>query len=144
MNKTESNLEVVGALEPIPKVIMVIDQTEEILDLFRQILSDEGYRVSLHYHSQQSLQEVKQLMPDLIISDHSFTDELLEWQFLQKMKMDKQIQNIPVIACTTNITILQDAEGRLFNMGIRVLPKPFLIEQLPSLVEQLIGKARPL
>jgi CheY-like chemotaxis protein len=55
MNKTESNLEVVGALEPIPKVIMVIDQTEEILDLFRQILSDEGYRVSLHYHSQQSL-----------------------------------------------------------------------------------------
>jgi PleD family two-component response regulator len=55
MNKTESNLEVVGTVEPIPKLIMIIDQTEEILDLFRQILSEEGYEVSLHYHSQQSL-----------------------------------------------------------------------------------------
>jgi CheY-like chemotaxis protein len=144
MNKIENNSEAVGAVEPTAKLIMVIDQTEEILELFRLILSDEGYRVSLHYHSLQSLQEVKQIKPDLIISDHSFTYELLEWQFLQKTKMDKETQNIPIIACTTNTTILRDAEGRLFNMSIRVLPKPFLIEQLLSMVEQLIGKATPL
>jgi CheY-like chemotaxis protein len=58
--------------------------------------------------------------------------------------MDKQTQNIPVIVCSTNTQIMQDAEGRLFDMSIRVLPKPFLIEQLLSLEEQLIGKARPL
>jgi CheY-like chemotaxis protein len=125
-------------------VIMVIDQTEEILKLFEEILGDEGYKVSLRYLSQQSLQEVKQLLPDLIISDHSFDDENFSWQFLQKLKKDKQTRNIPVIVCSTNTQIMQDAEGRLFNMGIRVLPKPFLIEELLSLVEQLIGKARPL
>jgi CheY-like chemotaxis protein len=145
MCQFENSFSKIEAVERMAKlVIMVIDQTEEILKLFEEILGDEGYKVSLHYLSQQSLQEVKQLLPDLIISDHSFDDENLGWQFLQKLKMDKQTRNIPVIVCSTNMQIMQDAEGRLFNMGIRVLPKPFLIDDLLSLVEQLIGKARPL
>jgi CheY-like chemotaxis protein len=144
MRQVEKSFSKVFVVERMAKLVMVIDQTEEILKLFEEILCDEGYEVSLHYLSQRSLQEAKQIMPDLIISDHSFNDEHFSWQFLQKLKMDKQTRNIPVIVCSTNMRILQDAEGRLFNMGIRVLPKPFLIEKLLSLVEQLIGKARPL
>jgi CheY-like chemotaxis protein len=144
MRKIRNGSSKIQAVERMAKLIMVIDQNEEILILFEYILGDEGYRVSLHYLSQQSLQEAKQIMPDLIISDHSFYDGNLSWQFLQKLKKDKQTRNIPVIVCSTDTQIIQDTEGRLFNMDIRVLPKPFLIEQLLSLVEQLIGKARPL
>jgi DNA-binding response OmpR family regulator len=141
MNKTESKFEAVGAVEPTAKLIMVIDQTEEILELFNQILDAEGYRVSLHYLNERSLQEVKEIKPDLIICDHSFEDEQLAWQFLQKVRVDKQTQKIPVIVCSTNQTIWQDYEGRLFNMGIRVLSKPFQIDELLALVRELLNQS---
>jgi DNA-binding response OmpR family regulator len=140
MRQTKNHLKVVRTQEPSAELIMVIDQTEEILELFNQILDAEGYRVSLHYLNERSLQEVKEIKPDLIICDHSFDDEQLAWQFLQKVRVDKQTQKIPVIVCSTNQTIWQDYEGRLFNMGIRVLSKPFQIDELLALVRELLNQ----
>ncbi len=39
----------------MPKLIMVVNDTEEILDLFREILTGEGYEVSLHAYGKREI-----------------------------------------------------------------------------------------
>lgn len=112
--------------------IMVINDTQEILELFDDLLSGEGYTVSLHSYSTRDLQEVREIMPDLIISDHPPFLEENGWQFLQKLKMDRATEYIPVILCTTSLKWLRSNvdEAWLTAKRIVVLPKPFNIDEL--------------
>lgn len=48
---------------------MVVNDTQEILDLFRDLLTGEGYEVSVHAYGKRDIAEVQQIGPDLIISD---------------------------------------------------------------------------
>lgn len=120
---------------------MVINDTAEILMLFEAILTDEGYEVSLHSYSTRDIDEVKKVMPDLIISDHMPTKDEQGWQFLQKLKMTPETAKIPIIICTTNMKVVRESEGHLAAKGVLVVAKPFDIDELLGAVEELIGKA---
>lgn len=144
MSENRNRLSLAGNNKPSnssnsSKLIMVIDNTQDILDLFELLLAEEGYRVSLHYYSGRDLEEVKQLMPDLIISDHSLNEQEAGWQFLQKLKTDPATQNILVIVCTAVSEVAEDADGRLARLGVKVLVKPFQIDELLTLVSELLG-----
>src|SRR6478672_3249347 len=97
-----------------PKHILVINDTQEILELFRQILHEEaGHEVTLSSYEPQMLDRVKEINPDLIISDHVFGEEKIGWQFIQRLKMDRETANIPVIVCSGAIKELKEMEGYL-------------------------------
>ncbi len=81
-----------------PKHIVVINDTEEILELFRAILHEEaGFEVTLLSFHPQIMAHILELKPDLIISDHVFGEEKIGWQFIQKLKMIRETAEIPVI-----------------------------------------------
>jgi CheY-like chemotaxis protein len=121
----------------MPKRIMVINDTEEILELFREILQEEaGYEVVLTSFKPHMLEMVKEVKPDLIISDHVFGEEKVGWQFLQRLKMDRETASIPVIVCSGAIRELREMEGYLVSKGIGVLYKPFDVDELLNLVKQ--------
>ena len=121
----------------MPKRIMVINDTEEILELFREILQEEaGYEVILTSFKPHMLEMVKEVKPDLIISDHVFGEEKVGWQFLQRLKMDRETASIPVIVCSGAIRELREMEGYLVSKGIGVLYKPFDVDELLDLVRQ--------
>ncbi len=125
----------------MPKKILVINDTQEILQLFADILTGEGYEVALHSYSTRDIELVKKVAPDLIISDHPPTDEKQAWQFLQKLKMTRETSRIPVVLCTTNSKTIIEGEGHLAAKGVIVVLKPFDIEDLLGAVETQIGKA---
>src|SRR5215212_10834226 len=114
----------------MPKHIMVINDTQEILQLFDEILTGEGYEVSLHAYGTRDIDLVKSVNPDLIISDHIPTQEKQGWQFLQKLKMTPETVSIPVIICTTSYNIAMENAGFLASKGIMVVLKPFNIDEL--------------
>jgi len=121
---------------PVTKHIMVINDTQEILELFKEILHGEaGYEVSLFSFEPQMLDHVKSVNPDLIISDHVFGEEKIGWQFIQRLKMDRETAGIPVIVCSGAIKELKEIEGYLMQKNVGVLYKPFDIDELLNLVE---------
>jgi CheY-like chemotaxis protein len=125
------------------KRIMVINDTQEILELFRQILEEEaGYEVRLSSFEPQMLEHVKEYKPDLIISDHVFGEEKIGWQFIQRLKMDRETATIPVIVCSGAIKELKEMEGYLTQKGIGVLYKPFDIDELLNLVEMKLAEGQ--
>jgi len=125
------------------KLVMVFNDTQEILHLFHEILSEEGYEVSLHSYNTFNLDLVKKVKPDLVISDHPpiATLEKQGWQLIQVLRMSRETEHVPVVICTTDIKKAQESEGYLAEKGMLILPKPFNIDELLKAIEELIGKA---
>lgn len=120
----------------MPKHILVVNDTQEILELFRAILEEEaGYTVTLTSVQPQMLEMVKDVKPDLIISDHVFGEEKTGWQFIQRLKMDRETADIPIIVCSGAVKELKEMEGYLMSKDIGVLYKPFDVDELIQLVE---------
>ena len=123
--------------------ILVINDTPEILELFQELLGDEGYRVSTDTFGEpfdQQLQEVRGLRPDLLILDFIIGGEGVGWQFLQMLKMDRETRDIPVIVCTAAVEQVRQLQHHLDQMGVTVVLKPFDIDVLLAEIEKVWAK----
>ncbi|MDQ3694520.1 MAG: response regulator [Chloroflexota bacterium] len=110
--------------------VLVVNDTQEILDLFREILEDEGYRVSLYTYAFRDLGDILKQKPDLIILDFMIGGEDYGWQLLQKMKMSRETAKIPVIVCTAALGLVRQLEGHLKEKNVGIVVKPFDIDDL--------------
>lgn len=110
--------------------VLVINDSQEILDLFREILTDEGFDVVLYSYAIQDMREILRIQPDLIILDYIFGSEKSGWQTLQKLKMSRKTAAIPIIICTAAIKEVREIEGFLEAKGVTLVPKPFDIDDL--------------
>jgi CheY-like chemotaxis protein len=121
------------------KRILVINDTKEILELFREILGNGmGHEVILMTYAPDELSRITAERPDLVIVDFILGDqETLGWQLLQKMRMHPATADIPIIACTAAIREVRESEAYLMDQGIEVVLKPFTIAQL----ELAVGNA---
>jgi DNA-binding response OmpR family regulator len=118
--------------------IMVVDDTQEILELFREILTDEGYEVLLYSYGVQNMSEIERAKPDLIILDLLIGGEAVGWQMLQKLKMRRSTADIPIVMCTAAVKAVQEMEGYLKAKGVGLVLKPFDIDELLQAVEQAL------
>lgn len=121
--------------------IIVINDTQEILELFRAILEEEmGHEVILDSYKPHMLDIIKELAPDLIISDHVFGEEKIGFQLLQRLKMDRATARIPTIICSAAVKDLKEIEGYLMSKNVGVLYKPFEVDDLISLVNRKLAE----
>lgn len=125
------------------KLIMVINDTQEILELFEQLLTDEGYHVKLYSYQIRDLKVVKEVQPDLIIVDQMFGEEKLGWQLIQKLRMDRDTARLPVVVCSAELKTLKELEGHLKDKNIEVVIKPFDIDDLMGAVKRILGENEP-
>lgn len=114
--------------------ILVINDTQEILDLFKDILEEEGFRVTLSSFAFQDVRDVEQIQPDLAILDLLFGDDRQGWQLLQKLKMYRPTADIPIVVCTAALSLVRELEGHLRAKNVFVLLKPFDIDELLDVV----------
>jgi CheY-like chemotaxis protein len=128
-----------------PRHVLVVNDTKEILDAFRALLEDDGYRVSLDNFSAMDLGEkladVKALAPDAIILDFMFGAEPLGWQFLQLLKMDRTTEALPVVICTAAVRQAQEQEAHLRTLGVEVVLKPFDIDHVLDALRRALDAA---
>lgn len=118
--------------------ILVVNDTQEILELFRMLLEEEGYEVILSGFPIQQISDVALINPDLIILDFVFGDQKSGWQMLQMLKMHRSTESIPVIVCTAALDMVREQEGYLVSQGVHVVYKPFDIDYLMANVKQLL------
>ncbi|MDQ4044864.1 MAG: response regulator, partial [Chloroflexota bacterium] len=128
-----------GNGQHLPAHILVVNDTKEILELFRELLEDEGYRVSLSSYAVNDLDEVVELAPDLAILDFIIGGEDQGWQMLQKMRMDRRTAEIPIIVCTAARNLVREIEGHLLSKNIGIVLKPFDIDELVVEVRRRLG-----
>ncbi|MFN8665207.1 MAG: response regulator [Thermomicrobiales bacterium] len=121
------------------KHVFVINDTVAILELFRAMLEDEGYRVTTDGFSVELVEmlgRVREARPDVVVLDFVILDEGKGWQFLQLMKMDREARDIPVIVCTAAAKLVEELQTHLDTMGVAVVLKPFDIDHLLQEIEK--------
>lgn len=121
--------------------ILVVNDSQEILDLFREILEEEGYRVSLSTFAFRDLEEIIRLQPDLIILDFMIGGEDYGWQLLQKVRMSRATAAIPIVVCTAAVQLVRHLEGHLKEKRVGIVLKPFDIDDLLREVDVALAAA---
>ncbi len=119
--------------------IMVVDDSQELLDLFRELLTDEGYEVVLNAVGIQDAAEVERVQPDLIILDHIIGDAAVGLQMVQQLQLEPATAAIPVIVCTAASLGAEEMEGYLQARGVRLVLKPFDVDDLLQSVRRALA-----
>jgi len=115
--------------------IMVINNSDNILALYRKILEAEGHEIFTQLFLNSELRDVGKIKPDLIILDYYVGREGVGWEFLQLLKMEDSTAAIPVLLCTTAVKLVQEIASYLATKQVTVLRKPFESGDLTKAVE---------
>jgi DNA-binding response OmpR family regulator len=118
---------------------LVVNDTQEILDLFRDILEEEEFEVVLTTFTPRDLDELVSVDPDIVILDFMIGNEAVGWQLLQKMKMHQATQGIPVVVCTGAVQLARELDGQLAAKNVGVVLKPFDIDDLLRMLRSTIS-----
>jgi CheY-like chemotaxis protein len=125
--------------EPRSRHILVVNDTEEILDLFRDIIEGLGHRMTAWSFSPDDLAKVTEIEPDLIILDLMLgPTELQGWALLQKLRMSPPTEEIPVVVCTAATNWVREQEGWLAANATKVVLKPFKVRHLEHAIRQAL------
>ena len=120
--------------------VLVINDTQEILDLLQELLEEEGHRVTTSL-ALLNIDKVKALAPDVIVQDLLFEGTQEQgWKFLTLIRLDPELARIPLILCTAAVQTVKEPEmaEQLDRLGVSVVLKPFLIEDLLSAIARAL------
>jgi CheY-like chemotaxis protein len=121
--------------------VLVVNDTQTILDVMRDLLEDAGYRVSTSIETVE-LSRIKELQPDVIVQDLLFagTHEV-GWHFLTLARLDPELARIPIILCTAAIETIKDPDmaENLNRLGVRVILKPFNLDDLLGAIADVLA-----
>lgn len=119
--------------------ILVVNDDQSLLDLYRMVLETEGYVVHVSLMAFEEIVEVEKMRPDLIILDAKLGYHYEGLLFLQKLKLYPGTRQIPVMICTAATREMREQEETLQQKGIPLLYKPFELDELLGLIEQLLS-----
>lgn len=128
--------------EPVPPHIVVINDEQDMLSLFRDLLTEEGYRVSTLTYPVADLADLQILAPDLVILDMLFGGEDQGWHFLQQVRLNRTTAAFPILVCTAAVRLVRDVQDYLTSMGIGVILKPFDIDPFLAEVRRRLTETR--
>ena len=129
------------AADPDPPHVLVIDDEVSILELYRDLFEDEGYRVTLWTYLERDPAGVRALAPDAIVLDLLIGREDLGLRFLQDLKADPTTAAIPVLVGSADLDLLERARERLAAADCGAVRKPFDIDEFLAAIRACLAEA---
>jgi CheY-like chemotaxis protein len=117
-------------IDKIEKLVLIVDDSKDIRDVYTQFLTGEGFRVTSATDGQEALEEAARLQPDLILMDLSLPG-IGGWAATQRLKKGEKTKHIPVVILTADsldgaeTVIKEGCEGFLIKP---CMPKDLLKE----------------
>lgn len=110
--------------------IVVVDDDEAILSLYRDLLTEEGFQVTLRDRAPSGPGEVLSLRPNLLLLDLRLHGEDSGYRLLEQMKADRRTAAIPVVVSTAASALAEQVAGDLAAWDCRLILKPFDLDHL--------------
>jgi CheY-like chemotaxis protein len=122
----------------VMKTILIVDDEHDIATAIEMVLTFEGYQTFHAQNGQEALDLLKTMAtPALIISD-LMMPVLNGYEFVRELRTNPVHHSIPVIITSAG----QLDEKRLpLQTNLWFLRKPFDLDKLITLVEQLVPKS---
>ena len=121
------------------KIILIIDDEEDMQIYLEAILQKAGYETEIAVNGEEALKKLEQLEPDLITLDILMPKKsgLNFFQLLRKNKKSKKIPVIVVSGVTSHSEFFKDEA----NLGpTRYIEKPIVPDSFLHQVKSLLGE----
>jgi len=118
--------------------LLLVDDDQQLHDLFDKQLTAEGFRVVHAFRGQQGVELARQHKPDLITLDVVMPDRD-GWSVLTELKRDPALRHIPVIMCS----MLSDRDLGFALGAADYVSKPFDLKELVEVLTRHRRKDRP-
>ena len=120
--------------------IVAFDDDQEILQLLRELLEGEVYRVTTLAAQAPDPDGLNALQPDLLVLDYIWGNQETGWELLEQLRSDAGTRYTPIILLTGAMRQLDPVRDRLPAMQVTLVPKPFDIDELLHTVSRLLGQ----
>ncbi len=123
----------------MPPRIVIIENAPEIVQLYHDLFAQEGYTVVATFAEPVTDPRViEDHHPDIVIMDWLFGDKGTGLRTLELLKAYPATADIPIIICTT-LQTLHEAGFIVAHRGVRLLQKPFAIDDLLAMIREVSG-----
>jgi len=129
-----------AAVDIQPRHVLVIDDSEEILGLIREVLEEEGYRVTTSADPVGTA-EVTRAEPDAIVLDILFGSEQRGIDLLRQLRDEAATSEIPVVLCSAAVEPIRRIDGHLLGEATGLVLKPFDVDGLLAEIDRVLGVA---
>ncbi len=108
--------------------ILAINDDPEILKVYTELLTEEGYLVSVELMPPADLGDVHAIGPDLIVLDLVVRGQERGTDFLALLRGNPSTRSLPVLVCSADTQRLEELDAQLRAWDCDVLAKPFDID----------------
>jgi len=120
------------------KSILIVDDNNDILDLLKEALEQEGYQVTGLSKTEDIIRSITKYQPDLVMVDFLLGD-INGGELCHQVKVNPLSNHIPVIMLSGYPRVLESLGG---DYGADVfIAKPFDLNHLIETVRQLLEAA---
>jgi DNA-binding response OmpR family regulator len=125
-----------------PPRISVVNDNPDFLALMADILDeDAGYDVALFSNDDVTIDEIVGAEPDLLIID-LLLGGVSGWDLVTLARAHDRLAGVPIIVCSADVAELRDRAADLERVGdVHIIAKPFSVDEMTGLVEQLVGRS---
>jgi len=131
----------------IPRHILIVEDSEDLRDLWDFTLSDIGYAILSVDDGAKALDEIPRFRPDLILLDFIMPRaEVDGLAFLSRLTADPTITTAPIIVISGLADPLADkitAETAKALRIVAILSKPVRIDALVGEIQRILGSSNP-
>ena len=131
-------------MPPMSTCILIIDDNDDIVKLLERVLQRTGYHTVGHTDHATAYERIREVHPELILTDLMAGPTLAGWHTLMAASLDPETCAIPAILMSSNtgfLSFLSKNQTYLTERGYSTLEKPFTLEQLVATVVAAIGMA---
>lgn len=122
--------------------IMVVNDDTQFLRMMDLILSDAGYDVTTLFEAGPAFDQICAWMPQLVFIDVRMATPEDGLDVIEMMRLSSQTAQIPVIVCSADHDRMRGMEAHLRAQDCWLLLKPFSLDDLQRLVDEVIGPAQ--
>jgi CheY-like chemotaxis protein len=118
--------------------VLVVDDDEAIRLMLMEVLESSGYRVRTAANGREALEEVERRPPAVVVLD-AIMPEMDGPTFLKEQRRRPALPHVPTVVISA---YPERAETAMAELGVEAfLPKPFRLEELVRLLEQVVSHA---
>jgi CheY-like chemotaxis protein len=121
-------------------VVLVINDDRDLLETYEEVLSQMGHEPVIRESARSGAETVREARAQALVVDLERPDEGdFGIRVIEQVRSDPELKKLPIIVCTgAPEQHLRPLRGRLNDLGVPVLPKPFALKEFEAALEDLL------
>jgi CheY-like chemotaxis protein len=121
-------------------VVLVINDDRDLLETYQELIRQMGHVPVTEVAAQSGPETVRAAGAEALVVDLERPDESeFGLRVVEQVRADPELQALPIIVCTgAPEPHLAPVRGRLDELGVPVLPKPFTLEEFEAALDDLL------